>query len=113
MIEIRLLGELEVQRDGKTVPLPPSKKTRALLAYLVGSGRPQLRDRLCGLLWDGPDDPRAELRWSLTKLRPLMDGCLVADRERVEFLFALYDKLTSPLTAGLKEPKRQRRVKKT
>jgi DNA-binding SARP family transcriptional activator/DNA-binding XRE family transcriptional regulator len=85
MIEIRLLGELEVQRDGKTVPLPPSKKTRALLAYLVGSGRPQLRDRLCELLWDGPDDPRAELRWSLTKLRPLMDGCLVADRERVEF----------------------------
>jgi DNA-binding SARP family transcriptional activator len=85
MIEIRLLGELEVQRDGQTVPLPPSKKTRALLAYLVGSGRPQLRDRLCELLWDGPDDPRAELRWSLTKLRPLMDGCLVADRERVEF----------------------------
>lgn len=85
MIEIRLLGELEVQRDGETVPLPPSKKTRALLAYLVGSGRPQLRDRLCELLWDGPDDPRAELRWSLTKLRPLMDGCLAADRERVEF----------------------------
>lgn len=85
MIEIRLLGELEVQRDGTTVSLPPSKKTRALLAYLVGSGRPQLRDRLCELLWDGPDDPRAELRWSLTKLRPLMDGCLAADRERVEF----------------------------
>ena len=85
MIEIRLLGELEVQRDGKTVPLPPSKKTRALLAYLAGSRRPQLRDRLCELLWDGPDDPRAELRWSLTKLRPLMDGCLAADRERVEF----------------------------
>src|SRR6267378_6934721 len=85
MIEIRLLGELEVQRDGATVPLPPSKKTRALLAYLVGSGRPQLRDRLCELLWDGPDDPRAELRWSLTKLRPLIEGNLVADRERVEF----------------------------
>jgi DNA-binding SARP family transcriptional activator len=85
MIEIRLLGELEVQRDGETVPLPPSKKTRALLAYLVGTGRPQLRDRLCEMLWDGPDDPRAELRWSLTKLRPLIEGNLVADRERVEF----------------------------
>src|SRR5258708_34370810 len=85
MIEIRLLGELEVQRDGKTVPLPPSKKTRVFVAYLVGSGRPQLRDRLCELLWDGRDDPRAELRWSLTKLRTLLDNHLVADRERVEF----------------------------
>jgi len=31
-----------------------------------------------------------------------------SDRERVEFLFGLYEKLTSPLTAGLKEPKRRR-----
>src|SRR5262249_17465992 len=31
-----------------------------------------------------------------------------SDRERVEFLFALYEKLTAPLTAGLKEPKRRR-----
>jgi DNA-binding SARP family transcriptional activator len=85
MIEIRLLGELEVQRDGATVPLPPSKKSRALLAYLVATGKPQLRDRICELLWEGPDDPRAELRWSLTKLRPLVDSHLIADRERIEF----------------------------
>src|SRR6266496_2097837 len=85
MIEIRLLGELEVQRDGATVPLPPSKKSRALLAYLVATGRPQLRDRICELLWEGPDDPRAELRWSLTKLRPVLDPHLVADREHIEF----------------------------
>jgi len=32
-----------------------------------------------------------------------------SDRERVEFLFALYEKLTAPLTAGLKEPKRGRK----
>jgi len=85
MIEIRLLGELEVQRHGATVPLPPSKKSRALLAYLVAAGKPQLRDRICELLWEGPDDPRAELRWSLTKLRPLLDSHLIADRERIEF----------------------------
>jgi DNA-binding SARP family transcriptional activator len=85
MIEIRLLGELEVQRDGATVPLPPSKKSRALLAYLVATGRPQMRDRICELLWEGPDNPRAELRWSLTKLRPLLDSHLIADREHIEF----------------------------
>jgi hypothetical protein len=48
----------------------------------------------------------AELDWAV-------DACYRAksfdsDRERVEFLFALYEKLTAPLTAGLKEPKRRR-----
>ncbi len=85
MLEIRLLGELEVQRDGDPVPLPPSKKTRALLAYLIATGKPQLRDRICELLWEGPDDPRAELRWSLSKLRPALEDHLSADRERIEF----------------------------
>lgn len=42
-----------------------------------------------------------------------VDACYRAkpfhsDRERVEFLFALYEKLTTPLTAGLKELKRRR-----
>ena len=84
MIEIRLLGELEVKRDGSAVPLPASKKSRALLAYLTATGRPHLRERLCGLLWEGPDDPRASLRWSLAKLRPLLGEHLVAGREHVE-----------------------------
>src|SRR2546430_16886912 len=88
-IEIRLLGEMEIVREGRALALPASKKSRALLGYLVATARPQLRERLCELLWDGPDDPRAALRWSLTKLRPLVDDgrrtrrC--ADRERVTF----------------------------
>lgn len=65
------------------------KKTRALLAYLVATGRAHLRERLCDLLWDTPDDPRAALRWSLAKLRPLLDegdtARLVTDRERIGF----------------------------
>lgn len=90
-LRIGLLGELELTRGGRTVPLPASKKTRALLAYLCATGRAQRREALCELLWDGPDDPRAALRWSLTKIRPLLDGgaaggCrLMADRERVSF----------------------------
>jgi DNA-binding SARP family transcriptional activator len=82
-VEIRILGELEVVRDGRARALPASKRTRALLGFLVATGQPHLRERLCELFWDGPDDPRASLRWSLAKLRPLVGDVLRADRERV------------------------------
>lgn len=72
-LSVRVLGELEVWRGAVRLELPQSKKTRALLAYLVASEREQRRDRLCDLLWDVADDPRAALRWSLSKLRPLID----------------------------------------
>ena len=88
-LHIRLLGELQVIRDGRSVVLPASRKTRALLGFLVATGCPHTRERLCDLLWDGPDDPRAALRWSLTKLRPLLEGVpgtrLVGDRRQVAF----------------------------
>ena len=85
MLEIRLLGELDVVRDGQRVPLPASKKARALVAYLVATRKPHLRERLCDLLWDGPDDPRAQLRWTLSKLKPALAPHVVAGREHVEF----------------------------
>ncbi len=88
-LQINLLGDLRLIRHGRTLALPPSKKTRALLAYLIATGQPHLRARLCDLLWDGPNDPRGALRWSLAKLRPLLDADgaerLLADRERVAF----------------------------
>src|SRR5262245_63902789 len=88
-LEIRLCGGLQILRRGETVSLPQSKKTRALLAYLILKAAPQRRDTLCELLWDTPDDPRASLRWSLSKLRALVNDDdverLTADRERVAF----------------------------
>ena len=88
-LEIRLFGGLQVFRRGQNVALPQSRKTRALLAYLILRAAPQRRDSLCELLWDTPDDPRASLRWSLTKLRALVNDSeavrLTADRERVAF----------------------------
>ncbi|MFY9609860.1 MAG: AAA family ATPase, partial [Blastocatellia bacterium] len=80
---------IELSRDAVDVPLPQSKKTRALLAYLVVTARPHRRERLCSLLWDVTDDLRGALRWSLSKLRPLVDASdkqrIVADRETVGF----------------------------
>src|SRR3954454_17022330 len=92
MLTIRLLGDLTISRAGTPLTLPPSKKTRGLLAYLVAIGRPQRRERLCNLLWDVPDDPRGALRWSLSKLRALVDepdggpARILADRETVAFV---------------------------
>src|SRR5262245_15814553 len=84
---IRVLGNLAVLRDGARVQLPPSKKTRALLAYLAVSRRAHSRSRLCAMFWNVPHDPRAALRWSLSRLRPLVDdpGCrrITADRDSV------------------------------
>ena len=89
VLRIRLLGDLALHRGGVPVPLPPSRRTRALLGYLVATETAQSRSTLCDLLWEGPDDPRASLRWSLTKLRPVVDDAqlqrLQADRERVGF----------------------------
>lgn len=55
--------------------LPGYRKTRALLGYLLRADQPQRRDHLVDLLWDkGPNDPRGALRWSLGKLRPILDS---------------------------------------
>jgi DNA-binding SARP family transcriptional activator/TolB-like protein len=70
---IRLLGPVRVSRDGEEVPMPRSRKVRALLALLALGTGPLTRSRLCDLLWDVPNDPRGELRWCLSKLRPLLD----------------------------------------
>ena len=88
-LRLRLLGDLEVLRGGVALELPPSKKTRGLLAYLALSGRALRREQLCELLWEIPDDPRGSLRWSLSKIRKLVDDPgrprIIADRSSVSF----------------------------
>ncbi|MEZ5921081.1 MAG: alpha/beta fold hydrolase [Parvularculaceae bacterium] len=88
-LQFKLLGDFAVLRAGAPVSLPASRKTRSLLAYLVVTARPQRRERLCELFWDAPDDPRAALRWSLSRLRAVVndEDCrrLAADRERAQF----------------------------
>jgi pimeloyl-ACP methyl ester carboxylesterase/DNA-binding SARP family transcriptional activator len=80
-MQLRLLGPMAVIADGKPVPLPASRKTRALLGYLAAEGKPVRRERLCRLFWEVPDDPKGALRWSLSKLRGLVGEAIVADRE--------------------------------
>src|SRR5690554_8218488 len=86
-LTLRLLGEMEVRRGSDRVELPPSRKSRALLAYLAATARPQRRERLCTLFWEVPDDPRGSLRWSLSRLRAVLEdgdtSCILANRETV------------------------------
>ncbi|MEO8249480.1 MAG: transcriptional regulator [Burkholderiales bacterium] len=80
-LAIRLLGPLTISRDGRVLPLPASRKARALIAYLALCPRPPARAQLCELLWDLPNDPRGELRWCLSKIRSVLDSDA---RKRVE-----------------------------
>lgn len=82
-LTIGLLGELSVRRGAEVLELPRSRKCRALIAWLALSARPQRREALCELLWDVPDDPKGELRWSLSKIRRVLGDALVTDRETV------------------------------
>jgi DNA-binding SARP family transcriptional activator len=88
-LELRFLGDFTVRRGGRALPLPPSRKTRALLAYLSLQPRRFRREQLCELLWEIPDDPLGALRWSLSKLRRLVDDGrrvrVLADRNSVAF----------------------------
>jgi pimeloyl-ACP methyl ester carboxylesterase len=72
-LTIHVLGEFRVLKGRADQDLPKSRKTRALLAYLILSGRRHRRERLCDLFWDIPDDPRGSLRWSLSRLRSLVE----------------------------------------
>ena len=110
-LELKFLGDLEVVRGGRTVSLPPSRKTRALLAYLALQPRKFRREHLCELLWELPDDPRGSLRWSLSKLRRLVDDAdgtrIAADRNYVAFeqtqVDIDVDKLQAVVANGLSE----------
>jgi pimeloyl-ACP methyl ester carboxylesterase len=85
-IEVSLLGEITLRRSGEPLALPSSRKTRALFVFLLLSTKPVRRERLCELFFDIPDDPRAALRWSLSKIRTMLGpdaDLLTADRERV------------------------------
>lgn len=88
-IKISLFGELRVDANGAEISLPASRKTRALLGFLIATARPHRRERLCELFWDLPDDPKAALRWALSKIRRVVDmperARIIADRERVFF----------------------------
>lgn len=89
-LEVRLLGGFEVSREGRRLHAFPTRKARALLAYLaMRQGQPISRAALAGLLW--PEQPSARaaqnLRQALTFLRRGLGppSALTATRDEVVF----------------------------
>lgn len=88
MLEIRLLGQFEVRRDGKPVQIP-SRPAQSLLAFLsLNPGLAHRREKLAGLLW--PDsteaNARSNLRFQLWRLRKAIEGESAAGREGIYLL---------------------------
>ncbi|QIG49288.1 tetratricopeptide repeat protein [Nordella sp. HKS 07] len=87
-LEIRLFGPMTAQIGGKTLVIA-SKKTRALLAYLVQrEGVDIARTTLTGLLWGERSETqaRASLRQSLSELRAALGeaaDALAATKEAI------------------------------
>ncbi|MBD59406.1 MAG: alpha/beta hydrolase [Citromicrobium sp.] len=67
------MGDLRISHEGTELALPASRKTRALCGYLALVDQKHSRQSLCELLWEIPDDPRGALRWSLSKLRGILN----------------------------------------
>jgi DNA-binding SARP family transcriptional activator len=85
VLDIHLLGPPEVLQDENPVPLR-GRRPLALLAYLVVTGKAHTRTHLTDLLFESSADPRAGLRWTLSKLRQAVGReFFLVSREQVAF----------------------------
>src|SRR5258706_13492246 len=90
MLEIRVIGELDVQVAGKTAELPASRRARSLLGWLAVHPGRHPRSRLAGLFWPDVLDAsaRASLRSAIWVLPPALGpdfgSYLAAGRDTVQ-----------------------------
>ena len=87
-MEVRIAGGLQLRADGVELAPPPSKRARAVLAYLAVNPGPQQRGRLAARFWPDvlDESARASLRVALTELRQALGpaaGYVVATRDTV------------------------------
>lgn len=79
-LTIQLLGRPRIEGTSGEVYRFRSRKSWALLAYLLLCERPPTRGQLAVLLFAEADDPLRALRWSLSEIRrSLGDGSLEGD----------------------------------
>ncbi len=86
-LQIKLLGEVSMQKDGKPVTGLPSRAAEALFIYLACNPKPIAREKLAELLW--ADRAAAQsltnLRTILTSLRRELGDHLLIERDTLAF----------------------------
>ncbi len=86
LLEILLLGPVEVLCDGEPIKIP-RRVERCILYFLAVENRPVSRETLIDLLWPKAEqvDPRGTLRTALSRLRNSLPdkSLLVTERDRV------------------------------
>ena len=86
-LAVHLLGSVQITRDDQPISVRGYKAV-ALLAYLLLTGKAHTRQHLIDLLFDGPADPKASLRWILSELRQAIGAeFILADRRQIAFNF--------------------------
>ncbi len=86
MLQVRVLGELELELAGEPIEPPRRGPARSLLGWLALHPGPHARSTVAGRLWPNVLDTsaRASLRTSLSALRAAIGGAaLAADRAHV------------------------------
>ena len=75
----RVLGTLQADRDGSSLPLPSRRQRAVLAALLTRAGRPVPADELIEAAWGErlPDHPKAALQTVLSRLRTTLGAGLI------------------------------------
>ena len=80
---VQLLGRPRIEVDGEPGYRYRSRKSWALLAFLLLAERPPTRSQLSSLLFAEADDPLGALRWCLAEIRRALGPATVLDGDPV------------------------------
>ncbi|MFD6416129.1 BTAD domain-containing putative transcriptional regulator [Streptomyces sp. NPDC060194] len=92
-MEFRVLGPVEVRRDGRRVPISGTKLHTVLAALLLARGEVVSDDRLSRLLWGWapPATVSAQLYTYVSRLRKLLGEGVLIDRRPPGYAMAIGD----------------------
>jgi DNA-binding SARP family transcriptional activator len=87
LLKISLLGRVDLQWNGRPVAGLTTRKAKAMLIYLICTGRSQSRELLAELLW--PDRPQGQalhnLRSELARLNQALPAYILSTRQTLAF----------------------------
>jgi DNA-binding SARP family transcriptional activator/predicted ATPase len=84
---IRMLGTIQIVRNGEPVSGFRSRKALAILGYLAVQNHPTPREQLVDMFWEDQSESRgrANLSWVLNHISSHLPDCLVTTRHSVQF----------------------------